>query len=322
MSRQPRVTVALCTRDRSSLLADVVAAVLRLDPPAGDWEVLIVDNRSRDDTLAVAQELADRHPGRVRVAQEPEVGLSAARNAAVRAARGEVVAFLDDDAYPVRGWLRSLLAAFDDPGVLAAGGPVDPLLQGRLPAWFRSRYLPYLTVWDRGDEAHELSYNEYPRGANMAFRRQAFERFGPFSTRLGRRGRSLLSGEETELCLRLERGGGRIVYAPEARVGHVIDAGRITPAWLARRFAAQGETEARIDWIHGGPAALAADLPRFAANAAVAHRRRVGEGDGGIHARCQRHLLAGFLIGCATAPFAVRRWHPPAGVRRRWRPAR
>jgi GT2 family glycosyltransferase len=222
----PRTTVAVCTRNRSRSLLDACEATLAVDPPDGGWELLIVDNRSTDDTAEVARELAAREP-RVRVEVEPEIGLSAARNAGFRHARGELVVYVDDDAYPEPGWLRALVAAFDREGVLAAGGPVAPRFEGELPGWLGERFLPYLTVWDLGPEPIELTYNEYPRGANMAFHRDVFDRFGGFSTQLGRKGRSLLSCEETELCLRIERGGGKVLYVPEARVEHSVDAGRI-----------------------------------------------------------------------------------------------
>lgn len=320
MSESPAATVVVCTRNRSLRLAEVLEAALAVESPPGGWELVVVDNRSTDDTPEVARGVAADHPGRVRIVVEPELGLSAARNAGIRAARGEVLVFLDDDAFPVPGWLTALVAACDGEEVLAAGGPVEPLFQGELPEWFLGRYLPYLSAWERGGEPHRLTYNEYPRGANIAFHRRAFERFGPFSTDLGRKGRSLLSGEETEVCLRIERGGGAIAYVPGARVRHLTDAGRITPGWLERRFFAQGRTEAVIDWRHGGMPALATDLRQHAANAIAAWRNRGM--DGALFARCQRRALAGFLRGCTTAPLRVRRWRPKDDAPRGWSPIR
>ena len=291
--------------------------MLAMDYPADRWRLLIVDNASTDDTLAVAEELATRAPERVQVLVEREIGLSAARNAGVRAAAGmggEVIAFLDDDAFPAPGWLTAVAAALGEPGVEAVGGPVEPIFEGDLPPWFLARYLPYLTVWDLGREPVELTYNEYPRGANLAFSAGAFARWGLFSTHLGRKGQSLLSCEELELCLRIERSGGRVLYVPGAGVRHVVDTDRLTPDWIARRFGAQGRSEAIIDWMHGGTAGLRRGLRQALANALQARRHR-GQIEGGdLLARCQAHALGGYLGGMSRALVTVRRYRA-AGAR-------
>lgn len=322
IERTPRVSVVVCTRNRSSRLGDACEALLGVTPVAGGWEVVIVDNASTDDTRTVADRIQRGANGIVRVVDERTISLSAARNRGIAESRGELIAFLDDDAFPDPSWLDALATALDGDRVLCAGGPVEPLVEGELPEWFQGRFLPYLTVWDLGDKAIDLRYNEYPRGANIAFRREAFDRFGVFSAHLGRSGRSLLSCEETELCLRLERGGFRTVYAPRARVRHSTPVDRLTPAWMRRRFAAQGRSEAIIAWMHGGLRGLARGL--------VAHRRRAREAErqlvvvGQLFAECQRRSLRGYLVGVATAPFTVPRsrpqrrgarfapWQPPA----------
>ena len=311
MESLPLATVVVCTRNRSRLLAPAAESALAMEYPADRWRMLIVDNASTDDTLAIAEELVRRHGERVEVIVERQLGLSAARNAGVRAALGagsEVVAFLDDDALPSPGWLTALARALATPGGEAAGGSIEPLFEGELPPWFLDRYLPYLTVWDLGPEPVELTYNEYPRGTNIAFRAGVFERWGLFSTHLGRRERSLLSGEEVELCLRIERGGGRILYVPEARVRHMVAAGRLTPGWIARRFGAQGRSEAIIDWRHGGAAGLRRGLTQAVGNVLSARRHRRRSPGGALFARCQARALAGYLDGALRALATVRRY--------------
>jgi len=304
----PRTSVVVCTRNRSSLLERACAAILAVDAPAGGWELVIVDNASDDGSREVAESLQRTAPQRIRLADESRVGLSVARNRGIAEARGELIVFVDDDAFPARGWLVAIVAALAGDRVLGAGGPVEPLIEGELPFWFRGSYLPYLTVWDLGSEPCDLRYNEYPRGANMAFRREAFDRFGGFSPHLGRSGKSLLSCEETELCLRLERGGFRTVYVPLARVGHTTPVDRITPAWMERRFSAQGRSEAVIAWMHGGLHGLGRGL--------VGHRRRIAdararqEAADDLDLRCHRRALGGYLRGMVTAPFGVPRYRP------------
>lgn len=317
MSTDLAASVIVCTHNRSRQLTEACEAILAMDYPAERWEMILVDNRSTDDTPEVARAFAAARPERVRVIEEGELGLSAARNAGVRAARGEILAFLDDDAFPEPGWLAAVVEAMAPADVHAVGGPVDPLFDGPPPEWLGERFLPYLTVWDLGPEIVELSYNEFPRGANMAFRRQAFELAGPFSPHLGRKGKRLLSCEETELCLRLERLGKRVLYVPGARVRHRVGVTRATPAWLAARFEAQGRSEAVVDWRHGGLRGLRLGSRRFFANALAA--RRDPSPDGLVLRRCQARSLLGYLKGALTAPLTVPRYRPPAGARP-WRP--
>jgi GT2 family glycosyltransferase len=313
----PLVSVVVCTRNRSTSLADSLAGLLAMDYPSDRWELLVVDNASTDDTLEVAQAVERENPDRVRVVEEREIGLSAARNAAIRVSEAEIIAFIDDDAVPAPGWLAALVGALSRPGVLCAGGPVRPEFEGELPDWFAGRLLGYLSIWDKGDQEAELVYNEYPRGTNVAFRREAFERFGGFSTKLGRKGKSLLSGEETEICLRIERSGGKILYVPGAGVRHVTPAERVTPAWMARRFQAQGRSEAIINWGHAGLRGLRRGLRMYVRNAIGGRAEaRFGE-TGRILALCQRRALRGYVLGMLEAPFRIRRYRsresePPA----------
>jgi glycosyltransferase involved in cell wall biosynthesis len=302
------VAVVVCTRNRSTALAGALEAVLGVGSDAVRWQLVIVDNASTDDTAEVARSVAATDPGRVRVVLEPEIGLSVARNAGVAAGDAEIIVFLDDDAFPAPGWLEAIVAGFRRPEVMCVGGPVEPLIRGELPPWFRGRFLPYLTVWDLGDEPVELSYNEYPRGANVAYRASGLERVGGFSPYLGRKGSSLLSCEEIELCLRLERAGFLTLYQPDARVRHLTPLDRLTPQWLAARFAAQGRSEARLNWMHGGTAGLRTGYRAVRRHAAEARRNRAQVGR--VFADCQRHAVRGYRRGMLDA-LRVPRYRPP-----------
>jgi glycosyltransferase involved in cell wall biosynthesis len=297
----------VCTRNRSAALAGYGAAWLGHESSV-DWELLLVDNGSSDDTREVAAALVGARPARARLVVEPTLGLSSARNLGVRLARGAWIAFLDDDATPAPGWLDAYERALAGPGALAAGGPIDPDFAAPPPAWLGREFLPYLSAWDRGNEPHRLAYAEYPRGTNMAFRREAFERFGNFDLRLGRRGRSLRSCEEIELCLRIERGGGEVAYEPGARVRHRVESARLSPRWLIRRFAAQGFSEAIVEWKHFGREGLRRGLERQRAGARL-HEERLGRD--ALFAACHRRAARAYLRGALYSVLVVERWRPP-----------
>jgi GT2 family glycosyltransferase len=313
-----RVSVVICTHNRAQLLSGAVETALALAFPPEQWELLIVDNRSSDQTGEIGRQLSRRHEGRVRFVREPQLGLSAARNRGVAEARGELVAFLDDDVRPATQWLNALVEGFAPREVMAVGGPVDLVFDGPLPCWFDPRYLPYLGHFDKGSEAMPLTYNEYPRGGNMAFRREVFERYGSFSRRFGVRGRLLFACEETELCLRIERAGGRLMYAPEARARHLVGTRRLSPSWMRRRFGAQGLSEALVKWRHGGFRALGRGLER------TFNSVRGVPGGPGENARlardCHRRAFVKYAVGAAIAPLMLRRL-PAGGRAGTWAPA-
>lgn len=316
----PTASIVICTRNRASVFHETCDALLSIDETSFEWEVVIVDNASTDETYQVASAFAQQASQPVSIVREETLGLSRARNTGIETARGHIILFLDDDAIPWTGWLSRLVDALSETETWAAGGPVEPAFASELPEWFSDRFLPYLTVWDLGPEVLELHYNEYPRGANIGFRREAFERFGQFSTELGRKADSLLSCEEIELCLRIERGGKSVKYIPGAGVDHRVEGSRVTPAWLEARFRAQGASEAIVDWQHAG-------LPGLFAGARASVRRarhslRSEKTDDGLVRRCELAAAGGYLARMLVCPARVPRYRPSAaaGAPKFWRP--
>ena len=243
---EPDLSVVICTLNRRPLLLDALQSVTQ-DIGDRDIEVLVVDNGSTDGSVEAVEEVA-RRDGRVRLVREPHLGLSVARNTGIAAASGRVVAFLDDDAVVVPGWSDAMLDIFaNTPDAAAVGGrstlawPDD-----RRPEWLPARYEPYYSGVDYGTERTRLEAPRIPYGVNMALDRAWLERLGGFDTRLGRKGRSLISCEEQELFLRLRAAGGEIWYEPNAAVYHRVDASRARRSWVVRRAFAQGRTHGLV----------------------------------------------------------------------------
>jgi len=143
-----KASVIICTYNRSALLRGSVLSVLNQDFPSDQYEMIVVDNNSADDTEKVVKELALSSSVRIEYVFEKNQGLSHARNAGIRKAKGEIIVFTDDDIEAERSWLCELISAFDSPDVACAGGPIRPVWSGERPTWLTDEWVGYLTVGD------------------------------------------------------------------------------------------------------------------------------------------------------------------------------
>lgn len=291
------ITVAVCTHNRAGRLSETLEPMLRMEVPGWlDWELLVVDNGSTDDTRRAVRRFAATSDGRVRYFWEPRLGLSRARNAAVGAARGEIVAFTDDDVIPEANWLAALAEAFRDHDCAGAGGRVLARWEFEPPDWWEATAHELdaaIVSFDPGGGPRELDMA--PFGANMAFRREMFDRHGGFRTDLGRRGSQLMSGEDTEFGRRLLEAGERIRYVPEATVHHPVSRERATKAYFRRWYFEFGRTVVRRD---GLPAAAPRILgiPRYLFRELCAELLKAA-GRWSTHRRFVHELRARSILG-------------------------
>lgn len=233
MPRAPlRITVAIPTYNRSRLLRQTLAGIVQQQYPRDAFEILVIDNNSRDDTRTVVAEFTGAHPS-LRYVLEEQQGLDHARNRAVAEAKGDILVFGDDDILVEPTWLTLLVAAFsteESDRIGAVGGEVVPVFPDGLPPWVAEWHSPLAFRETPGP----LAPNQSPMGANLAFPSRVFQEFGLFSTTLDRKGSALFSGGETEYLKRLRAGGREIWFAPGARVLHQMPASRTTFRYAAR----------------------------------------------------------------------------------------
>lgn len=189
-----------------------------------------------------------------------ERGLSGARNTGWRAASGEVVAFLDDDAVADQSWLEELVAPFRDSRVAGVGGWVVPSWPAEPPRWFPETFLWVLGCSYAGlpADGHEI---RNPIGASMAFRSSVFDVAGGFSTELGRVGANASGCEETELCIRYARNvsNDRFVLSRTAIVHHRVPASRLTWQYMVRRCWSEGVSKAAVSTLAGAADGLSSE---------------------------------------------------------------
>jgi len=218
----PLITVVICTRNRAVLLEKAICSVL--PQMSDDTELLIVDNASTDDTPEIAARLAATNP-RLTVYREEQLGISAARNAALKKARGEFVLFLDDDETAEPDWLATyqrFLSAPPSGKIAAVGGTVLNEFEIALPKWANAS-----ATFDHGNAPKCLPHRGSLYGGNAAYRREAALAVRMFDTQLGR-------GEDSDLMLRLQEAGHEIWWLPGAAIRHFIPAFRMKYRWMMR----------------------------------------------------------------------------------------
>jgi glucosyl-dolichyl phosphate glucuronosyltransferase len=261
------ITVVLCTYNNCELLAkalnSLAASVL---PPSVEWEVLVMDNNSTDQTRQVAQEFSRQHPDHFRYLFEPHPGKSYALNSGVREARGEILAFLDDDVTVEPTWLQNLTSALHNGDWAGSGGRIVLQWPASLPRWLvvkgpRARF-PF-PAFDQGPEAKELVGP--PFGANMAFRKCMFEKYGGFRTDLGPSPTTEIPrpGEDTEFGRRVIAGGERLRYEPSAVVYHPVTEKRIDKEYFLRWWFDCGRADIRASGVRPGTRCYVAGVPLY-----------------------------------------------------------
>lgn len=229
-------SLVVCTYNRAQDLRELLETALRLETGGGfDYEVLVVDNNSSDDTAAVAQEFVQRAGGRVRYLFEGRQGKSYALNTALDAARGRVFTIADDDFLLPPDWLLRIDAAFQrHPEAAYVSGKVLPQWLGTPPAWLGREHWSPLALADYGES--EFFADEGRRVCLLAcsFRRDLVQAVGGYDVRLGVSGSRTGGTEDLEIQERLWAAGHRGLYAPEVWFRHKVSPTRATRRYLRR----------------------------------------------------------------------------------------
>lgn len=244
LGRVPVLTVAICTFERArslartldSLVAQTVASTLA-------WELLVVDNNSRDETASVIA----AYEGQLPLRREAELnqGLSHARNRALATFRSETILFTDDDVVLAPDWLERYANAISSQDADFFAGRIIPLWQRTKPAWLRDEAMPLiagvLAHYDLGSNDRWLGEHDLlPFGASFGIRRSLAERLGTFRTDLGVVGLTPGRGEETAYFAKAVATGARGYYVGSALAAHAVNNQRLRPSALFRHGVQSG----------------------------------------------------------------------------------
>jgi len=244
--QRPDVSIVIPTHDRAALLSRTLSSLALVEIPAGTaLEVVVVVSACSDDSLTAVRTAQRTSPHRIQIVEEPKPGLSLARNRGLRAAHADLVAFLDDDVWVEKEWLRALTDASSSTPAGLFAGRVLLEWESRPPLWTSPAVERLLSVNDLGHEMREFFKASSLVGANFAIRRSVVESVGEFSATLGRRGRDLLSGEESDLVARAIDAGHRLFYIPGMAGRHWIPSQRASFSHLKALAFARGRTRVR-----------------------------------------------------------------------------
>ena len=238
------ISVIVCTYNRCESLCDTLVTLKEqvLDTPLC-MEIIVVDNNSNDRTKTVVLDNTADSPFPIRYLFEPRQGISYARNRGINNAKGELIVFTDDDVIVEKDWVSKILNAFSDPTVGGVGGKIIPRWEvASLPRWFSKDLHQNLALIDYGEEPFILDRDRPFYGANMAFRKEVFQKIGSFRTDLGRKGKILLGSEDTEIFKRAFDVGFHMLYDPKVCVHHVVGEDRMTKSYFRRYHFRAGQT--------------------------------------------------------------------------------
>jgi glycosyltransferase involved in cell wall biosynthesis len=245
-----RYTVLITTYNRAAHLRDTIRDLAQ-QTTRDAWELMVVDNNSSDDTRTVVEEEARGFPVDLRYLFEGVQGKPAALNTGIKASRGELIVFIDDDMRADPEWLQRTGEAFGRFGCDYVGGKVLPIWEGGRPAWLSekpSRQWGVIGIADYSPEPVPFGTRGLPppMGGNMACRKDAFERAGMWDNRFGRQGTSLRGQEQREWYLRAVAAGLRGYFVPELVTYHLIPAARLTRRYFRRWFYWSGISRALL----------------------------------------------------------------------------
>ncbi len=293
-SAPPPISVLICayTLERIELIAAAIAS-LEAQTAAPHEIVLVIDHSPE-----LEAESKRRWPQVEVLPNAEQRGLSGARNTGVAACKGDVVAFLDDDAVAAPDWIERLGQAYTDPAVLGAGGAVRPAWDTGEPNWFPAEF-----DWVVG-----CTHSGMPRkreavrnlvGANMSFRREALREVGGFRHELGRIGKIPAGCEETDLCIRISQRHpeSTILYDPDARVDHFVPEARAQTSYFSSRCRGEGRSKAILTALVGSDSGLSAERSYVRRTLPLGFLRGIGEGLRGDPGGFQRAAM--LVVGLA-----------------------
>ena len=248
VTQKVKASVIIPTYNRCRSLERALQSVAELDFPREQFEVVVVDNNSNDDTPNVAYRFRDAGIT-LKYVKETRLSFTVARHTGADTASGTILSYIDDDVVVDSGWLAAVTDVFEgDEAVGIVGGPILPTFEVEPPDWIK-QYYPmsgWLSLLDLGPKLHQT---KHAYGPNFSVRKDVLQMVGRFPADTigveseGRPGvveKIYVGSGDVGLCAKVEEAGYKVIYAPGALVHHVIPPVRLTKKWWHSRLAGEG----------------------------------------------------------------------------------
>lgn len=222
-----KISVIIRTYKREKLLKELIEKILNKGD--GPEEIIVVDNDINGSAENVVESFANDYP--VKYFIQPEISASKTANLGIEKSKGEIVAFIDDDAIPEKNWIREIRKVFKNEKIHIVGGKVKLKTDKTLPAWIDYKLKSFLGEIDLGGKFRKMRKNEFPVLMNFAAKKEVFEKVGKFSEKLGYQKNKPFAGEETAFCISARKKGYEIYYNPDIVVYH-----RVNPERVKRKY--------------------------------------------------------------------------------------
>ncbi len=250
------ISIIIPTLNRSPTLAIAIKSFVTQNFPGDEFEIIVVDNGSNDDTKQIVATAIANHPDhQIHYIYEPEPGLLSGRHRGALEAKGNILIFVDDDIQADVNWLQAIQESFADPSVQIVGGRNLPNYEFEPPewlAWFWEEHqygqsCSYLSLLDFGDQVREIDSN-YVWGLNFSIRKQALFDLGGFHPDSVPKHLQYFQGDgETGLTLKANQLGYKAIYQPRALVLHQVSKERMTYEYFEKRSFFQGVCNSYTD---------------------------------------------------------------------------
>lgn len=287
-----KLDVVVPTYNRSQLVQRTISSLLRAPVPPGlEVTIIVADNNSKDNTQQLVREMQAKAERPILYVNETRQSSSYARNAGIASGDGEIIGFIDDDEEIDEHWFEVVAREFADDATQFIGGPCLPNAAVPMPDWLPPGYHAVIGVIDpKPRSAFARSFPGNLNSGNAVIRRSVFDRVGPYSTKLGRSGKGLLSEEDAELYSRILDAELHGIHVPDLIIYHHIPADRLTRRYHRRWCFWRGVSQGVSDRSSEEPVSYIFGVPRY----------RIGRALKGL-ASLPRHLLSSGKSGQAFA---------------------
>jgi glycosyltransferase involved in cell wall biosynthesis len=252
----PEISVVICSYNRAKYIREALQSLYNQTLPHTQFEVIVVDNASTDNTESVCKDFIAEHPNAAFYYMlESRQGASFARNTGATQVKAPLLCFMDDDAIAAPDFLTNLLAFFREvPAAGGLGGRIIPRYIPEEPNWMSHYVSSLVGHFHYSDVRTPFKNGKYPLESNMTIKTADFNQIGGFNIKLpGVSGTLRIGGEGKDFFFRLMQLGRVIYYDPNVRVEHVVETAKLTPEYMYRVASGIGRGERvrmlEIGWI-------------------------------------------------------------------------